>query len=117
MINEISHIYDQQGQVHKPGNRHKDVQSSGMHTDKSGEFDTSDVVEISQLKPVQPVTQDKNEISFSSDAKNAEKNIAVQGALEGTDETSRGKEASQNDTSSVYGKQKSEIGKFLDTVA
>lgn len=117
MINEISNANDQQGQVNKPGSRHKDIQAAGMQTGKSGEFDIRDVVEISQLKPVQPVSEDKSEINFSSDAKNAEKNTYGSGTLEGAAKTAQSNEPSQKDTPSVYGERESGIGKFIDTVA
>jgi hypothetical protein len=117
MINEISNINDHQSQVHKQGNRNKDIATGGIQTEKSGEFDIRDVVEISNLKPVQPVSEDKNDINFSSDAKNAEKNIVVSGTMEGAAKTAQSNEPAQNDTSSVYGKRESEIGKFLDTIA
>ena len=117
MINEISNLNDQQGQVNKPGSRHKEIQGSGTQTDKSGEFDIRDVIEISQIKPVQPVTDDNNEINFSSDAKNAERTSYVSGTMEGTAKTVPSNETPQNDMSSVYGKRESGIGKLIDTVA
>jgi hypothetical protein len=117
MINEISNANDQLGQVNKPGGRNKNIQAAGMQTGKSGEFDIRDVVEISQLKPVQPVTEDKNEINFSSDAKNAEKNIYGSGIPEGAAKTAPGNEPKQNDTPSVYGERESGLGKFIDTEA
>ncbi len=116
MINEISNINDQQGQVNKPGSRHKDIQVAGTQTGKSGEFDIRDVIEISQLKPVQPVSVDKNEINFSSDAKNAEKNTYESGTIEDA-KPAQGNGPSPNDTSPVYDKRESGIGKFIDTVA
>jgi hypothetical protein len=117
MINEISNINDQQGQVNKPGSRHKDIQAAGTQTGKSGEFDIRDVVEISQLKPVQPVSEDKNEINFSPDAINAEKMDKLSGPGEGNANTATNPDTLQDGQNSVYGKRESGIGKFIDTVA
>jgi len=117
MINEITNANDQQGQVNKPGSRHKDIQGAGTQTGKSGEFDIHDVVEISQLKPVQPVSEDKNDIHFSSDAKNAEKNTDILGPKEIFTNTTNASNATEDSQNSVYGKRESEIGKFIDTVA
>ncbi|MBI5664992.1 MAG: hypothetical protein HZC49_07910 [Nitrospirae bacterium] len=116
MINEITNTNDQQGQVNNPGGRHKDIQA-GTQTGKSGEFDIRDVVDISQLKPVQPVSHEKNEISLSSDARNAEKNTYAPETAEGPDKPAQENETKINSTSSVYGERESGIGKFIDTVA
>ena len=117
MINEISNINDSQSQVHKTGNRHKDILSAGIQTDRAGEFDTQDVVEISQLKPVQPVSEDKNEINFSPDAINAEKMDKLLGPVEGFANTANDPNPLQDGQTSVYGNKESGIGKLLDTVA
>ncbi|MEW6600453.1 MAG: hypothetical protein AB1499_05735 [Nitrospirota bacterium] len=116
MINEISNINDHQGQVNKPNNRQKDLMTGVTHADTSSEFDTKDVVEISRLQPVQPVTDDKNDINFSPDAKNAEKNGDVPGTAVVPGKKAQDNETAQNDEFPVYGKTESSIGKFIDTV-
>lgn len=112
MINEISNIKDYHSQVHKSGNRNP---LEGTQTDKSGEFSTRDVVEISNLKPVQPVSEDKNEINFSSDAKNAEKNIRGIEDVEGSVKTEESNNSLPN-VATVYGQKESEIGTVLNKV-
>ncbi len=115
MINKILSINDQHSQVNKTGNRNKDITLDGMQTDNSGEFDTRDVVEISNLKPVQPVTEDKNEINFSSDAKNAEKNIKGVEVAQGP-KTEDSINPLPNSAASLYGQIESGIGTLLNKV-
>lgn len=116
MINEISNINDSQSQVYKQGNRNKDTLSAGTQSAVPGEFDTKDVVEISQVKPVQPVTEDKNEVNFSPDAINAEKIEKLLGPAEGI-ETAASDPAPKDGQTSIYGNKESEIGNLIDTVA
>lgn len=117
MINEISNANDHQGQINKPGNRQKDNQPAGTQRDKSGEFNTADVVEISHVKPVPPVSDEKNTIYLSSNATNAQKNSNVPDPVKVTDKTEQTANSPKNDASSIYGERKSGIGKFLDTIA
>ena len=71
MITEVSNTGSSPSQTHK---HNKDI-PTGQGTVHSGAVKTKDVVEISSVKPVQPVTDEKNEINLSSDAKNAEKDV------------------------------------------
>ncbi len=116
MINKILSINDQHSQVNKTGNRNKDITLDGMQTDNSGEFDTRDVVKISNLKPVQPVTDDKNEINFSSDANNAEKNVKGVEVAQGSAKTEDSINSLPNSAESLYGQIESGIGTFLNKV-
>ncbi len=113
MISEISNIKDHHSQVHKSGNRNP---LEGTQTDKSGEFSTRDVVEISNLKPVQPVSEDKNDIYFSSDSRNAEKNIMRTQDVEGSVKTEDSNSPSPNAATSAYDQKESEIGTVLNKV-
>ena len=113
MISEISNIKDYSNQVHKSGNRNP---SEGVQTDKSGEFSTRDVVEISNLKPVQPVSEDKNEINFSSDSKNAEKNIMRTQDLEGSAKAEDSNNPLPDTATSAYDQKESGIGTILNKV-
>lgn len=53
----------------------KDIQQAEKGTIHSNAANVRDVVEISGVKPVQPVTDQKHDINPSSDAKNADKDI------------------------------------------
>jgi len=116
MINEISNINDSHNQVHKQGNRQKDQLSAEAKTGLPGEFDTKDVVEISLVKPVQPVTENKNEINFSPNSIQADKKEELLGPAESIADTAKGPDPKDGQTS-VYGNKETEIGKLLDTLA
>ncbi|MBI4682572.1 MAG: hypothetical protein HY757_05670 [Nitrospirae bacterium] len=113
MINEISNIKDYQSQVHKSGNRNL---LEGTQTNQPGEFSTLDIVEISNLKPVQPVSEDKNEIHFSSDSRNAEKNIRRTQDTEGSAKTEDSNNPLPNAATSAYDQKESGIGTLLNKV-
>ena len=131
MINEVSNTGSPLSQTQK---HNKDIQPAGQGTVYAGAVNVQDVVEISGVKPVQPVTDEKNEINSSSDAKNAEKDIQ---AAKGREESSRAVSESQSDNqkagrsgqtegstdqlsetvNSAYNPKETEIGKVLNEVA
>ena len=116
MINELSNINDHQSQVHKQGNRNKDIAMAGTQTEKSGGYDIRDVVEISNLKPVQPVTEDKNEINFSSDARNSEKNIEGSESAGGPIKAEDSNNPAPDVATFSYGYKEHEIGMLINKV-
>ena len=72
MINEVSNAGSTLSQTQK---QNKENAAEGLGTVHSDAASARDVVEISGVKPVQPVTDEKHEINQSFDVKNAEKDI------------------------------------------